>query len=128
MRKHRSFSIIERVKSLSHAFRGLWDMIQTEHNAWIHALATVLVLGLSLWLGIGRIEFALVVVSILLVWTAETFNTVLEIIADLVIGDRYSRIVKRAKDVAAAAVLITVFGAIVIGLVILGPPLYSRLS
>lgn len=103
-------------------------MIQTEHNAWIHALATVLVLGLSLWLGIGRIEFALVVVSILLVWTAETFNTVLEIIADLVIGDRYSRIVKRAKDVAAAAVLITVFGAIVIGLVILGPPLYSRLS
>lgn len=128
MRRRQPFSLIDRIKSLSHAVRGLSDMIQTEHNAWFHAIATVLVLGISWWLEISRLEFALLVIAILLVWTAEAFNTVLEIMADLVIGERYSRIVKRAKDIAAAAVLITVFGAVVIGLIILVPAVYSRLS
>ncbi len=128
MRKKEPFSIIGRIKSLSHAFRGLFDMISTEHNAWIHVLATILVIDLAWWLHLNSTEFAFIIISIVLVWIAEAFNTVLEIMADLVVGQRYSRVVKRAKDIAAAAVLIAVFGAIIIGFVILGPHLCLRLG
>lgn len=113
---------------MSNATRGLADMILTEHNAWIHALVTVIVLVLSWILGLNAIEFTFIVISIVMVWTAEAFNTVLEIMADLVVGQRYSTVAKRAKDVAAAAVLIAVFGAVTIGFIILGPHFYHRLT
>ena len=128
MKRKESFSFIARLKSLSNATSGLVDMISTEHNAWIHALVTVIVLILSWFLGVNAIEFTFIVISIVMVWTAEAFNTVLEIMADLVVGQRYSAVVKRAKDIAAAAVLIAVFGAIVVGVIILGPHFHDRLT
>jgi len=122
------FSIESRFKSFIHAFRGLGDMLLTEHNAWVHALATILALDLAWWLGVGRHDFAVIIIAIVLVWMAEVFNTVLEVVADLLVGQHYSKIVKRAKDIAAAAVLIASMGAIGVGLTILGPPLYHRLA
>ena len=127
-KKEPQFSITSRLKSLVHAFRGLGDMLFTEHNAWIHALATVLALDFAWWLGIDRYGFALIIVAIVIVWVAETFNTVLEIMADLVVGQRYSKIVRRAKDIAAAAVLIAALGAVCVGVAILGSPLCQRLA
>ena len=128
MRKKQSFSIIERIKSFSHAFRGLLDMISTEHSAWIHVLATILVINLAWWLHVNSGEFAFIIISIVLVWIAEAFNTVLEVMADLVVGQRYSHDVKRAKDIAAAAVLVAVFGAVIIGVIILWPHLCYKLG
>ena len=125
MRRKQSFSLIARIKSASYAIRGLTDMISTEHNAWIHVAATAVALGLAWRFQISMIEFALILIAIVLVWTAEAFNTVLEIMANLVVGQRYSRLVKRAKDIAAAAVLIAAAGALTLGLMILGPPLYA---
>ena len=121
------FSIGSRLESVRHAFRGVRDMLATERNAWVHLVATVLVLDFAWWLEIDRIEMALIIIVIVIVWAAEAFNTVLEIMADLVVGQRYSRLVKRAKDISAAAVLIAALGAAGVGLVILGPPLYHRL-
>ena len=104
-------------------------MLLTEPNAWIHAVLTILALDLAWWLRIDRTDFALIVISIVMVWVAEAFNTVLEIMADLVVTpQRYSRIVKRAKDIAAGAVLTSSVGALAVGLIILGPPLYQRLA
>lgn len=125
MKKKESFSWTKRIQSFSHAVRGLIDMISIEHNAWIHALATVVVIGLSCWFRITTVEFLFIIISIVLVWIAEAFNTVLEIMADLVVGERYSRLVKRAKDIAAAAVLFAVIGAVAIGIFILGPYLVN---
>ena len=105
-----------RLESFAHAFRGLGDMIRSEHNAWVHVLATILALGLAWRFQIGRIGFALVIIAIVIVWVAEAFNTVLEIMADLVVGERYSKTVKRAKNIAAAAVLIAAFGAVAIAI------------
>ena len=127
-KKVNQFSIESRFKSLVHAFRGLGDMLLTEHNAWVHALATVLVLDFAWWLGINRHDFALIIIVIVIVWMAEAFNTVLEIMANFVVGQRYSKTVKRAKDIAAAAVLIATMGAIGVGIAILWPPLYHRLA
>ena len=128
MKKNQSFSWTKRIKSFSYAVRGLIDMISTEHNAWFHALATMIVIALACWFRITVVEFAFIVIAIVLVWIAEAFNTVLEIMADLVVGERYSRLVKRAKDIAAAAVLFAVIGAVVIGILILGPHLYNQLQ
>ncbi|MBI4394936.1 MAG: diacylglycerol kinase family protein [Candidatus Omnitrophica bacterium] len=127
-KRENSFSITARVKVFSHAFAGLKDMLLTEPNAWIHAFATVLVLELAWWLGIDSTSFALIIIAIVLVWVAEAFNTVLEIMANLVVGQRYSKIVKRAKDIAAAAVLIAAIGALGVGIVILGPHIYLRMA
>ena len=103
-------------------------MFLTEHNAWVHALVTILVLDFAWWLGINRHDFAFIIIAIVIVWTVEAFNTVLEIMADLVVGQRYSKIVKRAKDIAAAAVLIAAIGAVGVGMAILWPLLYQRLA
>ena len=127
-KKENPFSIESRVRSFAHAFAGLWDMLATEHNAWIHALATFLALDFAWWLGIDRKGFALIVIAIVMVWVAEVFNTVLEIMANLAVGQRYSKTVKRAKDIAAAAVLIASIGAVMIGVAILGPPFYERMA
>ncbi len=127
-RKENQFSIGSRFRSVVHAITGLGDMLFTERNAWVHALATILALDFAWWLGIDRNGWALIIIAIVLVWVAEAFNTVLEIMADLVVGQRYSKMVKRAKDIAAAAVLITAIGAIGIGFAIFWPPLYHRLA
>ena len=127
-KKENPFSIGSRLKSFAHAFAGLWDMLATEHNAWIHALATFLALDFAWWLGIDQEGFVLIVIAIVIVWVAEVFNTVLEIMANLVVGERYSKTVKRAKDIAAAAVLIASIGAVIVGVTILGPPFYQRVA
>ena len=103
-------------------------MLTTEPNAWVHAVATLLALFCAWWLHVGKGEFALIILAIVGVWVAEAFNTVLELMADLVVGQRYSRIVKRAKDIAASAVLITSVGALGIGMVILGPGVCERIA
>jgi diacylglycerol kinase len=129
MKQRSRFSVISRLKSIGYGARGFRDMLLTEPNAWVHVVLTLLALDLAWWLRVGRTEFALIVISIVMVWVAEAFNTVLEIMADLVVTpQRYSRIVKRAKDIAAGAVLIASVGALSVGLIILGPPLYQRLA
>ena len=119
MKQNTQFSIRSRLESFAHAFQGLGDMIRSEHNAWIHALATVSALGVAWHFGVSGVGFALILTAIVIVWVAEAFNTVLEIMADLVVGERYSKSVKRAKDIAAAGVLIASVGAIGIGVAVL---------
>ena len=129
MKKQSRFSFVSRLESIGHAARGFRDMLLTEPNAWVHAVLTILALDLAWWLHINHADFALIVISIVMVWVAEAFNTVLEIMADLVVTpERYSRIVKRAKDIAAGAVLAASVGALTVGIIILGPPLYHRLA
>jgi diacylglycerol kinase (ATP) len=125
---NKSFSIKSRFQSFVNAFSGLFDMLTTEPNAWIHAAVTVLVLSLAWWLRVDQEGFALTIVAVVAVWVAEAFNTVLELMVDMVTSEKYSRAAKRARDIAAAAVLISTIGAIVIGVVILGVPLWHRVK
>ena len=117
----------QRGHSFRCAFSGLWDMLLTETNAWIHAGMTVMILLVSWWLQISRQDFGLIMIAIVSVWVAEAFNTVLEIMMDYVTSKQYSPMVGRAKDISAAAVLITSLGAAIIGLSVLGPPLFEKI-
>jgi len=119
---------ISRGRSFRHAFSGWWHVIRTQQNAWIHALVSVFVVVLSLWLGINRIEWAIIIGAIALVWIAEFLNTALEAVVDLATNHAHHELARIGKDVGAAAVLIAAGASVVMGLVILGPRLWDKLS
>ncbi len=120
----RKFSIRARGASFSHAVRGLRFMMQTQHNAWLHAAATVAVCVAAAGFQITRVEWCLIVLSMMSVWTAEAFNTALECLTDLASPELHP-LAGKAKDVAAAAVLITAVGAATIGVVVFTPYFWS---
>ena len=119
---------ISRGRSFRNAFAGWWHVIRTQRNAWIHAVVSVSVIALSLWLGITRLEWAMIIGAIALVWIAEFLNTALEVVVDLATNHAHHELAKVGKDVGAAAVLIAATASVVIGLVILGPSLWQKVS
>ncbi len=118
---------ISRIHAFGHAFRGWWYVIRTQRNAWIHALVTTLVILLALWLRLPARDWAVLFVTIALVWTSEFLNSALEAVVDLA-SPQHHPLAKVGKDVGAAAVLIAALTSIFVGLLILGPPLWSRLQ
>ena len=118
------FSIRGRSASFSYAIRGLRFMMQSQHNAWLHAAATITVCLAAAGFQITRAEWCLIVLSMMSVWTAEAFNPALECLTDLASPDLHP-LAGKAKDVAAAAVLITAVGAATIGAVVFMPHLWT---
>jgi diacylglycerol kinase (ATP) len=116
-----------RALSFRYAFEGWWYALRTQRNAWIHALISLAVFAVAFWLRLPRIDWAVILLTIMVVWTAEFINTSIEAVVDLVTPN-YHPLAKTAKDVAAASVLVAAFGAVLIGLLILGPPLWNRLG
>ena len=112
---------------LGHALRGLAFLIKTQRNARLHLMTTVLVIALGLSLQIERSEWALIMLATALVWCAEAFNTAVERLADRVTMER-DPLIKQAKDLAAGAVVCACVGAASVGIIILGPALWSRLG
>ena len=118
--KKARFKPSDRMRSLKDAAHGIVTMVSSQHNAWIHALATVAILLLGLCLGFSRAEWCWTVLAIVSVWTAEALNTAFEFLADAS-SPGFHPLVKKAKDVAAAGVLIAAIGSAVIGVFIIGP-------
>jgi diacylglycerol kinase (ATP) len=116
-----------RARSFGHAFRGVATLLASQHNAWIHAAATLVVVVLGFALDVSRIEWVLLIFAIAGVWTAEGFNTALEWICD-VASPEYHPLVEKAKDVAAAAVLLAALGSALVGLLVIGPRLFRLLA
>lgn len=115
-----------RALSFRYAFAGWWFVIRTQRNAWIHAAVSIAVVIVSFWLGLSPHEWAVIVLAIAMVWTAEFLNTALEAVVDLASPQQHY-LAKVGKDVGAAAVLIAAGSAALIGFLILGPPLWARL-
>ena len=109
-----SFSLWTRVRSFRFALEGLWFVLRTQHNAWLHVTAAIVVCALGFSLGISKLDWMWLVVAITLVWITETLNTAFEHLCN-VVSPQLSHSVKRAKDVAAGTVLIAATGAVIIG-------------
>ncbi len=118
------FTIAARIKSISYALAGIAPMLRTPHNAWIHWAATAAARLLAFWFAISTVEWLALILAIVAVWSAEALNTALELLCD-VASPEFHPLVKQAKDVAAAAVLIAAAGAIAVGLLIFGPRLLA---
>ena len=121
---NKPFTIAARLNSFKFAFAGIWTLLKTQHNMWIHLVAAVLAIGCGVCVGLARIEWCVIVLAIMAVWTAEACNTAIEFLADRV-STAHHPLIKNAKDTAAAAVLITAIGAIIIGTIIFLPYITS---
>ena len=121
-KRQQRFSIKARIKSVKTAINGIMIVAKEEHNAWLHIIATLLIIVIASRLNITAIEGSLLIFAIGLVWTCEAFNSAIEALADEVSGE-YSAGIKKTKDIAAGAVLISSLTALAIGLLILLPKL-----
>ncbi len=115
-----AFSLKARLKSFGYAIEGIVFMLKSQHNAWLHLAATVLVILAASFLQVRGEDWRWLVVAIVLVWVAESFNTAVEYVCD-VVAPEHNVTVKRAKDIAAGAVLICAIAAAAIGVLTLWP-------
>lgn len=109
-----------RVKSFGYAFKGIWWLLSSQPNAWIHLAATVAVVTAGFAFGIERWEWVALLAAMGMVWLAEGLNTAVEWLTDLVSPD-YHPLAGKVKDVAAGAVLIAAIFAAAIGCIVFIP-------
>ncbi len=114
------------IRSFGYALEGVFYTLGTQRNARIEVVIGIAVAIVAGWLRVSRGEWAILLLTIAAVLTAETFNTSIERMVDLLSPDRRDE-AKHAKDAAAGAVLIVSIAAAVVGFVILGPALWRRL-
>ncbi|MBE3557814.1 MAG: diacylglycerol kinase family protein [Ktedonobacteraceae bacterium] len=115
------------IAGFGYALNGLKFALRTQRNARVHVAMGAAAIGTGIWLHISPVEFALILVAITGVFVAEMFNTVLELCVDLA-SPEYHPLAKIAKDVAAGAVLINAVLAVIIGLFVFGPHLWSLIA
>ena len=121
-----SFTIRGRLQSFRYAWYGLALMLRSQHNAWLHAFASICIISAGMLFGLTDGEWCWIILAIMAVWTAEALNTALEFLADASTPE-FHPLVKCAKDVAAGGVLISALGSAAIGLLVLGPHLLDFL-
>lgn len=114
-------------KSFDYAFQGIGFAFRTQVNFRIHVGVSMAVIVLGLWLQVSAIEWAILVVTMMIVLAAELFNTALEAALDRVSTDHHP-LAKVGKDTAAGAVLISALGAVIVGLLIFGPRLLALIA
>jgi diacylglycerol kinase (ATP) len=120
MIEHKSLTFDGRIRSVKFALRGIRTMVISQHNAWIHAAATIIVVAAGFGVGLSAPEWTWIVLAIGAVWTAEALNTAFEFLTDVASPD-FHPLAEKAKDVAAGAVLLAAIGAVIIGALVFWP-------
>ena len=116
-----------RASSLGYALAGWLYMLRRQKNTRIQSVASFAVMALALWLRIDVYGLALLVTVITFVWMAEFLNAAVEAVTNLATAEIHP-MAKVGKDVAAAAVLLGVVASVIVGALVLGPPLLHRLG
>lgn len=116
-----------RATSLGYAIAGWLYMLRRQRNTRIQAVASLAVGAAALWLQIDTLRWAILIVTITIVWMAEFLNAAVEAVVNLAAPDLHP-MAKVAKDVASAAVLLGVIASVLVGLLLLGPALLSKLG
>ena len=122
--RHQSFTLAARLKSFRYAIAGIVFMLRTQHNAWLHGVATVIVVSLGVLCEIHAQDWRWLIVAMAMVWVAETLNTAVEYVCD-VLSPEYHQAVKHAKDIAAGGVLIAAIAALLIGAITFWPYFFA---
>ena len=109
------------------AGEGLLYAFRTQRNFRVHLVTAIAVIVLGTWLRLSQQSWAILALIIGLVLTAEMINTAAEALVDLT-SPEYHPLAKLVKDLMAGAVLIVAMISVIVGLLILGPPLLLRLG
>ncbi len=126
MKQNEGFSWRARGRSFRYAWQGIATLVREEHNSRIHLCAAAAAILAGIWVGLERWEWVAVVMCIALVIAAEAFNSAVEAVCDRFGAERHP-LIGKAKDTAAAGVLLTAAGAAVTGGIIFIPPLLKRI-
>lgn len=116
----KKLNIKDRTNSFGYAFKGIFYALKSEHNIWIHCFFGITAIAFGIWLDINLTEWIFVLIAIGFVFTAEIFNTAIEILVDIVSPEHNPK-AGLVKDIAAGAVLIAAITAALIGLFVFGP-------
>ena len=111
-----------RLRSVGFAWQGIQALWATQPNARIHAFATVCVVAAGWYFDVSRADWLALVLAIAMVWVAEALNTGIEWAVDLASPEHHP-LAAKAKDVAAAGVLLASVAAVVVGLLVFVPRL-----
>jgi diacylglycerol kinase (ATP) len=120
MMKNENFSFRKRLISFKYALKGIYLLFRYEHNARVHALISTCSIITGFFFGISYIEWIAVILVIGTVLAAETFNSAIEKLSNIV-SPEYNEAIKHIKDLAAGAVLFTALAAAFIGIIIFLP-------
>jgi len=118
------FSVKSRVRSFKYAFKGLKIFFVTQHNAWIHLAALLVVSVFGFYLKLNLHEWVAIVFAVGLVLVTEIINTAIEFLTDHV-SPEYHEQAGKVKDIAAAAVLMASIVALIIAGLVFVPKLIS---
>ena len=113
-------SLSKRIDSFRYAFKGLAELFVSQANARVHLVASALVVGAGVYYSLSAWEWVAITGCITAVIALEAVNTALEYLTDLVSPD-YHPLAGKAKDAAAAAVLVAAAGSAIVGLIIFVP-------
>ena len=119
--------IRSRIASFRYAFQGWSYVLRTQRNTWIHSAIATAVFIIGLWLQLTARDWAVIILTAAFVFSAEFINTAIEAVVDLATEEHHP-LAKIGKDVGAAAVLVAALAAVLVGLLILGPPLLIKLT
>lgn len=114
------------IRSLSYALSGLYSALKSERNLRVHIIAMCLAISLGFYLGLSLTEWGFIIFAIGFVIVAELFNTAIERLGDEAANGQQKQAIKKAKDTAAAAVLLAAITAIVIGVIFLVVPIIQK--
>ena len=114
------------INSFRYAFSGIFSALKSERNMKIHMVALVLVVVFGFLLRISETEWIVCILCIALVISSEMINTAIEKTVDLA-TDEIKETAKKAKDIAAGAVLINAIGSAIISAIIFIPKIIELL-
>ena len=112
--------IKERLSSFKYAFEGIAEVLRSQANPKIHLFFAIIVLIFGGYFAISKEEWCLLILCITAVLSAETMNTAIEHLTDLV-SPEFHPLAKKTKDAAAGGVLWMAIGSVIIGLIIFLP-------
>ena len=115
------------LSSLDFALTGIFTAFQEERNMRKHAVTSLLVVLAGFVFQVSKIEWLFLLLSIFLVIAFEILNSALENVVDLASHYHFSMLAKKAKDMAAGAVLVVSLFAAVTGLIIFIPRIWDLL-
>lgn len=115
------------INSFRFAIEGIKTAYKEEQNIRVHTIVAIVVIILGVLLKINSIELAICIILIGLVLMAEFFNTSIENMVDMITLDQ-NPYAKKAKDIAAAGVLVFAVSSMIIGLMIFVPKIIDLLK
>lgn len=121
------FSFAARIRSFGYAINGIIAFIKSEHNAWLHLAATIVVISMGVIFSINAMEWVAISIVMGMVWITEMINTCVEKIMDELTNEKRPSIAF-IKDVAAGAVLTAAILAVIVAVFVFGNKILQTFS